>query len=268
MCLKSYEDRTASKFYLNGFSRFGPAARSFAVIASLSSRVAEVFQSELMEDPRVAATYGTLLRVAAQELKWVVDLPSHVWSAMSSVVGCSAESLKDDAIAAAHVSFHFIWRRVLQPASELPWRLVRGDIRENLKLLRSSEHPPVEPCSGNLWRLMNEHDFAVDQLTGLVELLGQCSWSSLPAEQQHGSLAALHRWHPDYELNSLVSRSLLHQMVKLLPSVSDADKQISRIARQMRKLENKAPERAGPQHMLLKAIMAVARGRKEHPFSI
>jgi len=53
-------------------------------------------------------------------------------------------------------------------------------------------------------------------------------------------------------------------MVRLLSSPSKADKEMSKIARAMAKLDRKVPERAGGQHMLVKAIVAVARGRKDH----
>ena len=235
----------------------------FAVLASISSRIAEGIQSELLEDSRIASTYASLWDTAAQEMRWVIDLPMWVWSALASVAQSSPEQIQDEAIAASHISFHFLWRRVLQPASELPWRLFRGDIESNLEAMKAGPQPE-EPCSSQLWELMHDHPlFPRSNLVGVVELLGQVSWSSLPAEQQHGSLAALHRWHPEYELDTLVSRALCHQMVRLLPSASDLDKKISRIARQLRKLDSKVPERARGQHMLLKALMAVARGRKD-----
>ena len=45
------------------------------------------------------------------------------------------------------------------------------------------------------------------QLKQTVALLQQISWSSLVAEQQHGSLANLKKYHPEYELSTLASRA-------------------------------------------------------------
>ena len=264
VCVCKPEDASCSKFYLNGYARFHSEARKFACIASVSSRVSESFQAELMSDPRVAANYGALWSAATDELRWIIDLPADTWQALASVAQCSPAEMRDDTIRAAHVSYHFLRRRVLQPASELPWQLVRGDWNENLMALKALEAPPLEPVSGNMWRLMNEHKWSASQLVGVIELLGQRSWSSLTAEQQHGSLSALHKWHPHYGDERLVARSLLHQMVRLLPSLSKADKEMNKIARAMEKLDRKVPERAGGQHMLVKAIVSVARGRKEH----
>ena len=155
--------------------------------------MAEGFQAELLEDSRVAATYPALWRAAAEELRWIVDLPMSTWQSLASVVGCTAEDLRGDTIAASHVSFHFIWRRVLEPAGQLPWRLCRGDIVSNLEALAAADKPD-EPCSAQMWKLLRrEVPYSMAQLVEVVELLAQVSWSSLPPEQQHGSLAALHR---------------------------------------------------------------------------
>ena len=187
------EDKSCSKFYLNGYGRFDQAARSFATIASISSRVAEGVQAELMNDNRVAIAYPALWKIAAEEVRWIVDLPDHVWGALASVSGCRLEQLKDETISAAHISFHFLWRRVLQPAGELPWRLCRGDIRQNLEELSKQEEKPAEPCTAQLWQLMREHKYPREQLIETVECFAQCPWTTLTAEQQHGSLSALHK---------------------------------------------------------------------------
>ena len=73
------EDKSCSKFHLIGYGRFDQAARSFATIASISSRVAGGFQAELMSDNRVAIAFPALWKVAAEEVRWIVDLSDHVW---------------------------------------------------------------------------------------------------------------------------------------------------------------------------------------------
>ena len=151
---------------------------------------------EMMEDSRVATHYGELWDVASRELRGVIDTPEHMWSSIAAVAGCRADELKMKTIEAAHVSYHFLWRRVLEPASELPWRLCRGNIDDNLQELAEMESAPEEPCARNMWHLLRDPLFPRSQLRGVIELLGQCSWSSMPAEQQHGRLSLLHRWHP------------------------------------------------------------------------
>ena len=131
--LCSPQDKAGSKFYLNGFGRFGREARYFAVAASLVSRVSEGFQHELLTDTRVAIRLNELWGAASKELKWVVDIPDHVYTNLARVVGgdCDPCMVKHDVLAAAHVSYHFLWGRVFEPAQGLPWSLCRGDMKSN-----------------------------------------------------------------------------------------------------------------------------------------
>ena len=230
--------------------------------AAISSRVPEGFQIELMEDSRVASQYQVLWDAMSKELRWVIDLPEDTWSDLASVAGCRADELKDRAISAAHLSYHFIWRRVLEPAGQLPWSLCRGDPDANLQELGEMAVAPAEPCSNHLWHLIQlRHN--PNQIRGVVDLLAQCAWSSLPAEQQHGSLSLLHRWHPEYGLEKLVSRALLHQAVRLLPSESKIEQQIGKVMKQLSKLDSANSEKVSGSHMLVKSLMHVTRGRKE-----
>ena len=156
--------------------------------------------------------------VAAKELRWVVDISARTFALLGQVCGTSGDVIADACISSAHLAFHFIWRRVLAPAGQLPWSLVAGNIQENLEELADGEEPE-EPVGKQLWKLMHRgHN--LQELIAAVDVLGECCWSSLPAEQQHGSLAMLHKWHPDYSTHSLTSRSLLLHMSRILPAAS------------------------------------------------
>ena len=85
----------------------------------------------------------------------------------------------------------------------------------------------------------------------------------MPAEQQHASVALLHRWHAEYGLEQLISRALLHQAVRLLPSESKTDKLLAKLCRKMGKLDDKVPQRASGSHMLVKALVDVVKKRKD-----
>ena len=270
MCVSSYvfaildlqmQDDTASKFYLGGYARFSQEAREFATTAAMASRVAEGFQSELMEDPRVGTKFNELLTEATKELRFVIDIPLHVFEKLASVAQTTPEHLRHLIIQASHTSYHFLWRRVLYPASLYPWRLCRGNVEQNLVNLKA-EDEPTEPCTNKIWILLHEN-YPIGQVRKVVELLGQCSWSSMPAEQQHASVAVLHRWHPGYGMGQLISRALLRQAMRLLPHASKTEKQMSRLVKKMQQLENKNPEKATASHMLVKALVSVATGRKD-----
>ena len=225
--------------------------------------MAEGFQLELLEDNRVGLRFNELWAAASRELKWVVDLSDHVYERLASVStqGCASE-LKDRVIKAAHTSYHFVWRRVLHPASLLPWRLCRGNVQANIKELLALKDPPEDPVSSNLWHL-GKDNYPKLQLQQVVELLAECPWSSMPAEQQHASVALLHRWHQEYGAEQLLSRALLHQVVRLLPRPSKLDRQITRVIAKYHKTQAKNPLRASGSHMLVQALVRVFKGKKE-----
>ena len=251
----------ASKFYLNGFLRLKSSRKEFLVVAAVASRVAEVFQIELMKDNRIARNHDDLWHALAQEVRRIVDLSPHTFSVLGSVCGLSGADVADRVIAAAHVSWSFLHRRVLAVAEALPWSLVRGDIAENLRGL-AAEDMPEEPVSAQLWKLMRR-SFNLRQLVGTVELLGEVGWTSLPAEQQHASLALLHKWHPEYGPRSLIARALMLQIMKLLPAATKAEKEKAAILRRMDKVMRAQPDRCSGMHMIVKSMISICKARKE-----
>ena len=142
-----------------------------------------------MEDSRVAIVYPVLYQAVAEELKWLIDLPSHLWASLGVVCDRHEHDLRDDTIRAAHISYHFLWRRVLEPAGDLPWKLCRGNLIGNLQALKAGECPD-EPVSSQMWELLHS-GHPEEQLEQVLLLLGQVGWTSLPCDQQHGSLAQL-----------------------------------------------------------------------------
>ena len=209
----------------------------------------------------VGLLYPDLLHTISEELKWVISLPDHIWRSLAEFAGRDPLAVRGDIIHAAHISYHFLWRRVLEPAQGLPWSLCRGNLQQNLEDL-AAEDCPDEPVSSQLWMLWHG-GYSQDQCVQVVRLLGQVGWTSLPCEQQHGSLAMLKRWHPEYTEATLIARGLMHQACRILPQESTEEKAIAAINRKISKICRAAPERAGGQHMLMKALISVAKGRKE-----
>ena len=98
----------------------------------------------------------------SEELQWRANLGDFVWDQLAGVAGVPSEVLKSDCIAAAHLSFHFIWRRFLFAAGDYPWFLTLEDLRSNLLQLLHGPCPD-EPVSQQLWFLMNI-GFPIEQL--------------------------------------------------------------------------------------------------------
>ena len=250
-------DTKSSLFYIKGFSRLTDTRKQFLAQAAMISRVSEGFQAVLMDDSRVAVIYDDLWAAATDEVKWLISVSDSVWSAMGGICKWTGDFLKDKCIMGGHISYHFLWRRVLAPASELPWTLCRGDIVANLQELAAG-NCPEEPIASQLWQLM-QIDFPVGQLQATVKLLGEVGWTSLPAEQQHGSLAQVRRWHPEYGVDSLTSRALLMSVSRLLPSQSAEERRIGVIMRQLEKMDKSNPDKASGRQGMLQSMIAIAR---------
>ena len=251
----------SSLWYLRGFERLeDPRCRRFIVESAMVSKVAESFQLALMKDARVALRYDDLWKAASEELKHLIGLPDPLWHRLASVCGLPFDLLRHSSICAAQTSYHFLWRRVLRPAAGLPWSLVRGDVEANLLELKDGAQPE-DHAAAQIWRLLHD-GFPMAQLEMTVALLGQISWSTLVAEQQHGSLACVARWQPEYGVDSLVVRSHVLHISRLLPSVSKSEKDIKKLMVRLERLQNKCPERAGGRQAFLNGVHRCDQGPK------
>jgi len=213
-----YSTQPSKLYYLNGFKRLTPEVRLLLVEVAVASRVSEDALASLMEGPRVVVTYHELWQTLAEEMRWVVTLPTSTWEKLASVTSATADILRADCIAASHVSMHFSWRRVLEPASRRPWSLARGDLAANLDALAAEEEDPADEVSHQLW-LLARNGFPRAQLLGVLRLMQEIGWSTMTVEQQHGSVATLRRLHPEYGVETLTSRAMAMMLRRLQPKL-------------------------------------------------
>ena len=74
-----------SDWFLKGFQRLKIEHKQFLVQAALSSRVAESFQQDLMEDSRVALRYEELIPVISEEMRWLANVDAAVWERLGQL---------------------------------------------------------------------------------------------------------------------------------------------------------------------------------------
>ena len=125
----------ASLYYLNGFDRLEVPHKAFLVHGAIVSRVMESALLELLDDSRVPLIYDKLWEVLAEEMLWVINLGVEFWAELAGVAQEPVEDLRSGVIYQSHVSFHFFWRRVLEPQTDYPRVLCRGDLEVNLEEL-------------------------------------------------------------------------------------------------------------------------------------
>ena len=201
---------SASLFYLHGFLRLRaePDRMRFVVEAAFVSRASDGVLAFILEDPRVGRHHDEIWQILCEDMSSILSVPISVWEAVGAVAELSSEQFRAACIRGAHVSFHFMWRRIMDPAGRLPWSLVRGDVAENLEMLGSDPNPPDDPVSLKLWELYRS-GFNQVQLQRAIELIGDIGWSTMAVEQQHGTMALIHRHHPDYSKSTLMARTLV-----------------------------------------------------------
>ena len=94
-------------------------------------------------------------------------------------------------------------------------------------------------------------------LIDALVLLREAPWSTKPVEEQHGSMAAMHKFHPDLAQGHLALRSFLQSCRFLCTS---DDNKLARItAAQVKRLQKRQPSEVRGQHIFIADAMAAAR---------
>lgn len=168
-------DASVSEYHIRGFSKLTKHLRRFIALASIVSFIPEVVQTELLGNPRVPMRAEALQSLMSEEADWVLNLPEAFCSRLEATTGTCRSLLQHEAASAAMVCCAFLERRLFRAARQLPWRLCRGSIIDNLKELRDQKEP-AEDLANKLWQLLRL-GYPLQQLEQAVELLRSCPWS-------------------------------------------------------------------------------------------
>ena len=80
----------------------------------------------------------------------------------------------------------------------------------NLHEVAVKVKPPLDPVAAKIWHLLRA-GFPQQDIRGAIDLFKEVPWSTQGVERSHGSLASLHKVHPQYSLATLAVRATLHQ---------------------------------------------------------
>jgi hypothetical protein len=174
------------------------------------------------------------------ELAFLTQLGESFWTALGESCGMAPALLRSEVISAAHVSMAFFSMRTLAEARKFPWCLGVGDKDKNLDDLAAGPMP-AEPVSAKIWHLVRL-GFNRTQLKQGLDLIVDCPWGTASAEQQHASATIMKKFHPEYGMESLMLRSMLHSFRLLLPGATEAEKQLSAQLQKVQKLMAKRPQ--------------------------
>ena len=162
---------------------------------------------------------------------------------------------------------------VFKKVREYPWRLCRrggGDhahdgwatgeeaVRQNLEELKE-QREPSEPTTWKIWTLLqDEQGFPIKQLILAIMLLGDVPWGAVTTEQQHASCSLMHKFHPEWQLATLLLKAFVHCLERLLPKQEVEDKQVEQLKTSLAKLCQKNPYKTGGRHIYLKELHDMA----------
>ena len=186
----------SSQYYLSGYKRWGQSAREFSVICAVSSWVGDSYLAEALSDDRLGRQWQVLYDSIADETMYIGTLPQECYQLLASVAGLDVGELTHRILKATHTSAAYIWHKSLKAASEYPWRLCQGNIREQLLHLKSLPEPS-EATTRKIHRLCELG----------ISLLADCPWSSSVCELR-----------PDHFCTWLVACSCLRRRTSRLTS--------------------------------------------------
>ena len=253
-------DPSTSNYHINGWQKMQQSHREFIVQAGMGSFLSENLTLALLEDCRVVRNFDQLSQIMEEEIEWVNRIPQTVWEALGGICGLSAQDIQSRCIRCTHVSGAFAHDRILTPASDLPWRLARGDIQKNLDDLEAGECP-TEPTAAKIWNLLRLR-WNRSSIEAAVKLFLQISWGVGPCEQQHSSAALAARFHPDLGPGTMQVRGFIRTMRHLLPNKTRDEKTQERLTNKLGKLKKRSPRKVNARHMFVKSLFGLLSKRK------
>jgi len=243
-----------SNYYINGFTRLGDDAKALYCVEGLASYPSEQVLRAILKDNRLAQRGKELEEIAAATMDWLSTLPSTVWETLASVSGLETETYKSMVIHAAHVSVSFMSWRVFSALKEYPWRLMQGNLDEQLdKLLAGAQ--PQETVAGKLYKLLKSNLADRELIKAALRLASEAPWTTQVPEQLHASGAVALKFHPDVCEPALVVRAFTHAARHLLPETSKKARLADRLRKRLTKLKNKNPAKAGARQMMCKDLV-------------
>ena len=252
-----------SEYHVSGCDKLGEREWHFILLVGLSSHLPEACLWRVLADARVPQQLSSIRSDIEAEYQHLETVDASVWALLGQASGISQQELRSSVLGAALVSWSFLDWRVLQPASSLPWRLLQGDVWENLRLL---EHDDSLCCDGVSEKLQHLLRLQVSKsvIDKAMRLLGECVWTTSLTEKQHTGVAATKRFHSELTQNVLAARAYMHVTRQMLPGRTVEQRQLERWEHRWQKLQQARPNRISGRHMFMKQAMEKAAYMEQH----
>ena len=260
------QDPASSDYHLHGYSQLSSECRQLAMVCAFASFPAEAGLELLLTDDRVALHLDSFRAAMSEEMDWLQQLGLDTWTSLSTAASlqeAGPDNLRHAVMQAALTSMGYIHSNALRLFEQEPWIWSQGNLHDHIHTLKTSStdgfwHPVSQQLATYLGMGGEERN-----VLAVLELLQQCSFTTMGVEQQHGSYATVHRLHPEYGLQTLSTRGFLHSCRALLQSSQDAAV-VDQLQRLETKLEKKQPNKVGGRSMFLQEMLTKSEARDLH----
>ena len=256
--LVAYTRAAGKNYYLKGIRFLDDEVARYVAVAGVVANVADAPLLELLTDDRLALRVDEIEEKMLDEMKWIAEMPIEFWTTLGDLSRSTGLAMRSQCISSSNTISAYIHHKCLYKAKQLPWSLCRGEIKDKLFFFGLQDEPTTSVTAAKIWRLVQQ-GIDTDIIVEGIQRLGEVRWSTTTTEQAHGSAAIVHRFHPDFEMNSLCQRSLLHSLRSLWPCLP-ARSQDVKIVSQIDKLSRQQPHRIQGRMVFLAEALAGIEG--------
>jgi len=193
------------------FSRLTAQVKRYVAVASATTRPAEAFSLDALEDERVVRRRPELHAALNDELRYLESVEGDVWECLAAAIGETLHhNVRHSALHAAHTSHAFVTHRVFSELDRQPWNFATMDPGQALAQISAMSESDITHQVAHqistLMKLGRPRRLLMDALL----LLREVSWTTKAAEQSHASITAIHRYHPEASADQVALRAGLH----------------------------------------------------------
>eukprot|EP00971_Amphidinium_carterae_P349799 6491231-Amphidinium_carterae.1 len=252
------ETSSGSAYDQAGYERLDAGAKDFLVVTGLVSYTSESFLASILSDNRLAMRSEEIHELCMRTHGFLEAIDGWVWKHISTVTGqLSCGALRSRVVRGSLSSLAYLEHRVFTVVRNGPWCYCTGDVKVHAQGLK---HLSLDECDAVTRKLVIWAQAGIDEskLVEVLNLLGQCSFSSHFAERQHSSTAQMKKFH-DYGYETLAVRSYMHGFCQLLTKNTALSSDVLRLQRELASLLDKQPQKAGAKQMYFREVVSKSR---------
>ena len=234
---------TYTDYKLHGFERLTLKVRKFMAITAVAAYCPEGVFLEVFDNPCLVRSIDAVETAIHDECHYVDNLNNLTWERLVQIVGEEGYGVSDivsDAVHATRVTAAFLEKRIVREVKKPPWSLARGNIEQNVSDLIHGDVPDnLDAGLGQKACDLARKGFNTTRIVEGLGTLHYIPWNTLPCENGHGSLAAIHKVHPHLSTDMLAMKSLFHQARAYLQKKSAEEVKVERWTSEIVKLTDR-----------------------------